>query len=213
MEMCPEPLNLPFQTLDMASNTKQVRELIGENEIEQAIGLLLDYFENGTEYDLLDQTILQKSRWADYKRKNLGGFGDEKESNAIRLSLLDITREADQRSVQPKTQYNNPPENRGNNQPPPPPPPPPKYVAQCYFNGDPNAYYVTPTNQIVMVNPMTNFTMVVASRTASMNPAFAWVYMFPNGFFYSIDHAGAIWGVNAFGMPVQMGYVSGLTGI
>jgi len=37
--------------------------------------------------------------------------------------------------------------------------------------------------------------------------------MFPNGFFYSIDHSGGIWGLNAFGMPMQMGYVQQLGGM
>jgi hypothetical protein len=58
-----------------------------------------------------------------------------------------------------------------------------------------------------MVNAITNFSMVVASRVTSVNPNFAWVYMFPNGFFYSIDQAGGIWGVNAFVLPMQLGYV------
>ena len=58
-----------------------------------------------------------------------------------------------------------------------------------------------------MVNPLNNFSTIVANRVASVNPNFAWVYLFPNGFFYNVDHSGAIWGVNAFGMPLQMGYV------
>ncbi|MCC6459538.1 MAG: hypothetical protein IT260_03640 [Saprospiraceae bacterium] len=49
--------------------------------------------------------------------------------------------------------------------------------------------------------------MLVALKTPSANPAFAWIYQFPNGAYYSIDHQGAIWGMNAYGMPMQMGYV------
>ncbi|MCA0238954.1 MAG: hypothetical protein LCH81_21455 [Bacteroidetes bacterium] len=192
----------------MSTSTKQIRELIGENEIEQAIRLLLDYLYNSKEYDLTDSAVLQKSRWAEYKRRNVSGLAENREIDEIRDSLLRIVREIDNRAVS----SNNDP---GNNYEPPrkpeynPPPPPPvkAYVAQCIFNGDPNAYYVTPGNQIVVVNPMNNFPVVVATRVASMNPAFAWVYQFPNGFYYSIDHNGAIWGVNAFGMPMQMGYV------
>lgn len=194
----------------MVNNTRQIRELIGENEIEQAISLLLDYLYSGTEYDLVDSAVLQKSRWAEYKRKNVSGLARNEDIDGIRDALLKIVRELDNRatkgatgeSTRSETIQRKPPD-----MPPPPPPPVKTYVAQCFFNGDPNTYYVTPNNQIVVVNPMTNFPVVVASRLASMNPAFAWIYQFPNGFYYSIDHNAAIWGVNTFGMPMQMGYV------
>lgn len=193
----------------MANSTKYIRELIGENEIEQAINQLLEHLNNSAEHDLTDSAVLQKSRWAEYKRKNVSGLAKNEDIDGIRDALLKIVREFDNRASKVHTvqqqQYTPP---RQQEVPPPPPPPPQKnYVAQCFFNGDPNTYYVTPNNQIVVVNPMSNFPVVVASRTASLNPAFAWVYQFPNGFYYSIDHNGAIWGVNAFGMPVQMGYV------
>lgn len=191
----------------MANNTRQIRELIGENEIEQAVSLLLDHLNAGTEYDLVDSAVLQKSRWAEYKRKNVAGLARNEDIDGIRDALLKIVRELDNRAAKVATgessgftQVNRQPEM-------PPPPPVQSYVAQCVFSGDPNTYYVAPNNQIVVVNPMSNFPVVVATRTASMNPAFAWIYQFPNGFYYSIDHNGAIWGVNAFGMPMQMGYV------
>jgi len=191
----------------MANSTKHIRELIGENEIEQAIYHLLEHLYNSAEHDLTDSAVLQKSRWAEYKRKNVSGLAKNEDIDGIRDALLKIVREIDNRASKVHTghqQQHTPPR-----QPEVPPPPPPQknYVAQCFFNGDPNTYYVTPNNQIVVVNPMSNFPVVVANRTASINPAFAWVYQFPNGFYYSIDHNGAIWGVNAFGMPVQMGYV------
>lgn len=187
----------------MKPDTQRVREFIGENDVEKAFQWLLEQCNNTLYRDLLDQVYLQKGTWAEYKRRQLAGVAEEKEFNAIKLALFDIARAIDNR-----------PEETGNlrkpEPPPPPPPPPVQYVARCYFNGDMNAYYVTPGNQIVMVNPLTNFSTVVAVRTPSMNPAFAWFYMFPNGFYYSIDHAGAIWGLNAFGMPMQMGYVQNL---
>ena len=192
----------------MTNNTRHIRELIGENEIEQAIDQLLDLLYNGAEYDLTDSAVLQKSRWAEYKRKNVSGLARNEDIDGIRDALLKIVREIDNRAIKGNTGRQEPytpprqPEN-----PPPPPPPQRNYVAQCFFNGDPNTYYVTPNNQIVVVNPMSNFPVTVATRTASLNPAFAWIYQFPNGFYYSIDHNGAIWGVNAFGMPMQMGYV------
>jgi hypothetical protein len=195
------------QTRNMATSTKQIRELIGDNEIEQAISLLLDYLYSSTEYDLTDSAVLQKSRWAEYKRKIVSGLAKNEEIDEIRDSLLRIVREIDNRAAKAGTEQQKPYEASRQPDFPPPPPPVKMYLAQCFFNGDPNTYYVAPNNQIVVVNPMSNFPVVVATRTASMNPAFAWIYQFPNGFYYSIDHNGAIWGVNAFGMPMQMGYV------
>lgn len=184
----------------MRPETNRIRELIGENDIGQAIQLLLDLIQTGRHRDLLDQTYLQKGKWAEYKRRRLAGVAEEKELNEIRLSLFDIARELDDRPEQA-------PEPERRREPPPVEPHQPQYVARCVFNGDMNAYFVAPAGQIVVVNPITNFASMVATRVPSTNPAFAWFYMFPNGFYYSIDHAGAIWGVNAFGMPMQMGYV------
>ncbi|MCC6281616.1 MAG: hypothetical protein IT262_13505 [Saprospiraceae bacterium] len=191
----------------MTNSTRHIRELIGENEIEQAIDRLLDLLYNSVEHDLSDSAVLQKSRWAEYKRKNVSGLAKNEDIDGIRDALLKIVRELDNRSI--KTPSEPPQTYTPPRMPdvPPPPPPPKAYVAQCFFNGDPNTYYVTPNNQIVVVNPMSNFPVAVATRTASLNPAFAWIYQFPNGFYYSIDHNGAIWGVNAFGLPMQMGYV------
>lgn len=194
----------------MKADSRRIRELIGDNQIEQAIRLLIDYLEMTTEDDLLDQIILQKSRFSDYTKKHLGGFGEDKEINAIRSSLLEITREAANRADRPKSSPQVKPvetpdpiqtQNVLTNTPPI------EYFAQCFFNGDPNRYFVLKNSQIVVVNPMTSMPVQVASRTASLNSAFAWVYQFPNGMYYSVDHAGVLWGVNAFGMPIQMGYV------
>jgi Effector-associated domain 11 len=191
----------------MANSSKQIRELIGENEIEQAINQLLELLYHSTEHDLSDAAVLQKSRWAEYKRKNVSGLAKNEDIDSIRDALLKIVREIDNRATTGNTSYQQQQAPPRQPEIPPPPPPQKNYVAQCFFNGDPNTYYVAPNNQIVVVNPMSNFPVVVASRTASLNPTFAWIYQFPNGFYYSIDHNGAIWGVNAFGLPVQMGYV------
>ncbi len=193
------------------ADTRRIRELIGENEIEQAVQLLIDMLDGAAASgDLLDSAILQKSRWVEYKKKNISGLGEEKEINGIRAALLNISREIDNRA---SSGHATRLPDSGNHAPPPPPqfdtpqPQQPQYIARCFFNADPNSYFVTPANQIVVVNPLTNFSTIVANRVASVNPNFAWVYLFPNGFFYNVDHAGAIWGVNAFGMPLQMGYV------
>lgn len=191
----------------MANSSKQIRELIGENEIEQAINQLLELLYHSTEHDLSDAAVLQKSRWAEYKRKNVSGLAKNEDIDGIRDALLKIVREMDNRATTGNTGYQQQQAPPRQPEIPPPPPPQKTYVAQCFFNGDPNTYYVAPNNQIVVVNPMSNFPVVVASRTASLNPTFAWIYQFPNGFYYSIDHNGAIWGVNAFGLPVQMGHV------
>lgn len=199
----------------MKPDSRRIRELIGENQIEQAIRLLIDYLEQTTEHDLLDQIILQKSRFTDYNKKHLSGFGEDKEINAIRSSLLEITREAANRADRPQSIPPAKPVETPVAQPKAsipahsvlPDPQSTEYYAQCFFNGDPNRYYVLKNAQIVVVNPMTSLPVPVATRTASLNPAFTWVYQFPNGMYYSIDYAGVIWGVNAFGMPVQMGYV------
>lgn len=186
-------------------NIKLIRNLIGENQIEQAIQLLIEHLEPSPEQDLYDQMILQKSRWADYKRKHLSGFGDDKEINAIRSAILDIAREIENRKNKPAVKETSPtsfnPPNISQ------PPLQKNYFAQCIFNGDPNLYYVQHNNQITVLNMMTNLPVFVANRVVSNLPAYAWFYQFPNGFFYSIDHQGAIWGLNPFGFPIQMGYV------
>lgn len=195
------------------ADTRRIRELIGENEIEQAIRLLIDELENAAgSGDLLDSAILQKSRWVEYKKKNISGLGEDKEINGIRAALLNISREIDNRAAtghatKLSDSSHTPPPKPPQFDTPQPPQTQPQYIARCFFNNDPNSYFVTPANQIVVVNPLTNFSTIVANRVASVNPNFAWVYLFPNGFFYNVDHSGAIWGVNAFGMPVQMGYV------
>jgi hypothetical protein len=198
----------------MKPDSRRIRELIGENQIEQAIRLLIDYLEQTTEHDLLDQIILQKSRFTDYNKKHLSGFGEDKEINAIRSSLLEINREAANRADRPLSSPSakpvETPVSKFNPIPQPsvlPDTQSKQYFAQCFFTGDPNTYYVLNNGQIVIINQMTSLPIVVATRTASLNPAFSWVYQFPNGMYYSIDHTGVIWGVNAFGMPIQMGYV------
>jgi hypothetical protein len=185
----------------MSFHAKTIRNLIGDDRLEEAIEMLIIHLEQDDDrHDLYDQMILLKSRFKDFKKKANAGVEEDKDLNSIRVALLNIIREMDQH---PKEQVHQQPRNV----PAPQVPQANPYIAQCFFNGDLNQYYVTPTNQIVMVNAITNFSMVVASRVTSVNPNFAWVYMFPNGFFYSIDHSGGIWGVNAFGLPMQLGYV------
>jgi len=188
----------------MSFHAKTLRNLIGDDRLGDAIETLIAYLEqDDTLHDVYDQVILIKGRFKDFTKKANAGVEEDKDLNSIRVALLNIVRDVDQRS---KEQAPQPPK-QSTHTPVPPAPQTNPYVAQCFFNGDVNQYFITPTNQIVMVNAVTNFSTVVASRVASVNPNFAWVYLFPNGFFYSIDHSGGIWGVNAFGLPMQLGYV------
>lgn len=185
----------------MSLNAKKIRNLIGDDRLEEALEDMLGYLEHrDNDHDLYDQAILQKGRWKDYKKKLNAGIEDDKDLNGIRMALLNILRDIEKRAREDAPV--NPP-----HPPQPAPPPQQTYVAQCFFNGDMHQYFLTPANQIVALNPMTNLPMVVASRVSSADPNIAWVYMFPNGLYYNIDHNGAIWGVNAFGFPMQMGYV------
>ncbi|MBK8556671.1 MAG: hypothetical protein IPL65_13285 [Lewinellaceae bacterium] len=191
----------------MANDTRKIREMIGNDNIDAALEALIQLLDSREDDgDLMDQSILQKGRWAEYRRKEMAGIADTTEINKIRDTLLKIARELDKRMKEAADKPTPPapqPLSPGLQQRPPQQ----QYVAQCFFNGDVNHYFVLSNNQIVAVNPMTNYTMAIASRTPSMDPNFAWVYQFPNGAYYSIDQQGAIWGVNAFGMPMQMGYV------
>ena len=179
--------------------------------MEAAIQSLIEYLGNADMPDLLDEAYMQKSRLKDYNRRLLNQMAAEGEANSIRAALLNICREIDQSGQKPGFTHNQPPVQPGgpppNHTQPVQPTQQPQYVAQCVMNGDMNQYYVTSANQVVMVNPLNNFATVIASRVPSINANFAWVCMFPNGFYYSVDHNGAIWGVNAYGMPLQMGYV------
>lgn len=82
-----------------------------------------------------------------------------------------------------------------------------QYVSRCVFNGDNISYYVTNTNAIVGVNPLTNQSMVVGQRQPSTDPRFAWLYVTPS-LRYGVDANGRIWSQNYLGQAVQIGYVT-----
>lgn len=205
----------------MSFPTHQIRELIGENEVEEAIRILCECLASTDEHELYDQSLLQKSRYHAYHKREINKLADEKELIEIRIAVLNLTRELDKRGKEPKTAvreiFNKAPLEEPKPTPiqptktpsPPPPNAPPTitYIGQCFFQNDPMSYYITSNNQIVVIQPLTQAAIPVAARMPSTNPAISWVYLFPNGFFYNIDHSGVIWGVNAFGMPMQMGYV------
>lgn len=197
----------------MKPDLHRIRELIGEDDIDEVIKVLIQNLRDSPHHDLLDGIFLQKAEWSEYKRQNIAGVAKTEDLSQIRNKLLTIARELDRRPEHAEArepgpeEWTQPEKNRRREPPPPPPPPEPQYVARCYFNADLAAYFVTPQGQIIMQNPLTNLSTAVATRVPSMNPAFAWHFMLPNGIYYNIDHNGAIWGVNAFGAPMQVGYV------
>jgi hypothetical protein len=204
----------------MEAFTKKIRRLIGDNELEEAITELENYLE-GKHQELADRVTLQRRSFTAYRKKYTAGYGEEREASAIGDQLMEIVRDIDKWEKSPlKGKEQNPTAQQSTVQPEiqidgellsissqPPAAAQNLYAARCIFYNDPNQYYVTRDNQIVMVAAMTGATMLVATKMPSYFPNVSWVYTFPNGVHYNIDLQGAIWGMNAFGQPFQMGYV------
>ena len=195
----------------METVTKKVRNLIGENEIESAISELEKYLD-GQDMELYDALLLQKRRYNAYRKQFTAGYAEEKEIAAITDQLLSIVRKIDapreekktdhhqNRNLQPdhKDQIKNPdPVYKDTHQ----------YVAKCVFFNDHNQYYLDRENRIYAVHAFNGATILVANKIPSMMPNIMWVYSFPNGMYYNVDMQGNIWGLNAFGQPMQMGMV------
>lgn len=191
---------------------EKVRGLIGEGETLPALEALEQYLK-GKNTDLYNQVIHQKGQYNSYrKQSNLGMGADPAVINKINYAILEIATAIEKGEDQSNQQndyatggqYSY--ENKQNQQPQQTQQVQ-EYIAQCFFYNDPNQYWVNRYNQIIAYNPATNLNMAVAQRVQSNDPRFAWLYYLNTGMFYSIDHQGAIWGQNMFGMPVQMGYV------
>lgn len=192
----------------MGTVADKVRELVGEGETLRAIEVLEQHLK-GRNTDLYNQVIHQKGQFNTYrKQSNLGMGADPAVAAKINYAILEIATSIEKgedqswqptggqsgggnSGIQQDTSHNQPAE----------------YTAQCFFYNDPNQYWVNRYNQIIAYNPVTNLNMPIAQRVPSNDPRFAWLYYFNTGMFYSIDHQGAIWGQNMFGMPMQMGYV------
>ncbi len=104
--------------------------------------------------------------------------------------------------------------------PPPDPAPGLTIVARCTFH-DGSASFLTSTGEIY-----TNYmgtTISIGRRVPSQQPGIAWFYVVQSsdptvqyylnimglsGTTYAVDDDGVIWGQNAWGQPVQMGYVT-----
>ncbi len=193
----------------MSIHIKTIRNYIGDNRLEEAIEQLVALLENEhTCHDLYDQTLVQKSNWHDYVYKDRLNIAKKEDLNVVIAKLLDILRTYEKRkNATPVSSASSPPTQNPTTHQQPPVPNTPRYIARCFFYNDMNAYYVLENNQVVMFNAMTNQSMIVAMRTIPLVAGYAWNYQFPDGRYYSIDGNGAIWGINFYGLPVQLGYV------
>ncbi len=191
------------------SSIKTIRSYIGDNRLEEAIEQLIALLENEDIcYDLYDQTLVQKSNWNNYVHKDRLNIAKKEDLDVVIAKLLDILRTYEKRKKEPPvspissipTQSPTPPQRQPAQQTP-------RYVARCFFYNDMNAYYVLEDNQVVMFNAVTNQSMIVAMRTMPMLAGYSWSYQFTDGRYYSVDGQGAIWGINFYGLPMQVGYV------
>lgn len=201
----------------MGNITDTIRKQLEEGENETALDALVGFLKT-IGGDLYNQAILVKGKYKEYQREKRLGLGAQPEvmSQTI-LAILALADQIDQQNLEnPPTQQDfkkmRPDAHlvQQRQQPPKQPSQPPAqspYIAQCFFNGDMAQYFVSPQNQIFMVNPMTNQTLIVGMKMPSQDQRFAWTYyMNASGNYYLVDHAGLIWG-QSFGMPFQMGYV------
>ena len=194
----------------MSVNTKQIRQLIGDNEMEEAFRSLLALLDSEARWhDLYDEAIVLKTSWNEHARKGRIGLAQKEDFNRVVSGLLEIVRAYDKRAAQtphpdPASQ---PTPQLLNTQPTPHVPQPLRRVAQCFMTGDLTEYYVLENEQIIGVNPMTKQSWGVAVRIASYVAEWAWFIQFPNTSYYSVDHQGRIWGLNMYGFPAQLGYV------
>ncbi|GEO08021.1 toll/interleukin-1 receptor domain-containing protein [Segetibacter aerophilus] len=80
------------------------------------------------------------------------------------------------------------------------------YVMRCVFVNDPNAYYVTNSNAIVMVNPYGQ-AMQVGRRIPPIFPNLAWMYQTASSM-YGVTFQGYIFATFPNGQTLQIGYVT-----
>lgn len=135
----------------------------------------------------------------------VAGWNEASELLGIKKSDVDDkpnTKPVDQTTI---------PERPSTTQPPSPNPTPnqpvtAQPVSRCVFNGDPNVYLVMSDNAIVSFNQMGQAVLIGRKVPPTMQ-GFAWMYQ--NSFTtFGVDGGGRIWGTNAFGQPMQMGYVT-----
>jgi hypothetical protein len=193
----------------MSEISDQVRTLVGQGKYQEAIDLLVrDLKSISTE--LYNQAIHIRGQYSAYHKNVLRGTGDQAETrNKISWAVLDLATQLE--NFKEKEPADQPQANNTGDDPnthhSPQPTQPATYKAQCFFNGDAMQYFITPQNQIICMNPMTNQSFMVGMKMPSQDFRYAWTYYIQaNGMYYMVDHAGVIWGQN-FGMPAQMGHV------
>ena len=82
----------------------------------------------------------------------------------------------------------------------------PTYVSRAVFAGDVNSYYVTSSNDIVMIDP-NGYTTLVGKKIAPTVPGFVWMYSTPY-ITYGVTADGSIWGRNQYGQSYKIGYLT-----
>jgi hypothetical protein len=83
----------------------------------------------------------------------------------------------------------------------------PTYVARAVFPGDPVAYFITPSDDIVAIHPQTGQPVVIGRRMPPTVPGFAWMYSTPYGS-YGVTPDGRIMNRDPIGNVFQVGYIT-----
>lgn len=87
-----------------------------------------------------------------------------------------------------------------------PQPSSPTYVSRCVFSGDPAAYYLTTTDDIIGISPQGQV-LLVGKRIPPTMQGFVWMYQTAY-ITYGVDANGRIWSRHPNGVPFQVGYVT-----
>ncbi len=80
------------------------------------------------------------------------------------------------------------------------------YVSRCVFAMDQTAYFVTNTNDIVVINTFGQ-AVIAGKKIPSNYPDFAWMYQAPNAI-YGVSFQGEIFGSLPNGQQIKVGYVT-----
>jgi hypothetical protein len=88
-----------------------------------------------------------------------------------------------------------------------PQPAQPAFVARAVFSGDPIAYYITTSDDIVAINPQTQQPVLIGKKIPPTVAGFAWMYA-TSMIVYGVTGDGRIFNRDQFGNPFQVGYVT-----
>ena len=115
--------------------------------------------------------------------------------------LGSIEAESDPPSEEPVRQPSDPV------QPTSTPSPQSQPTLRAVFTGDPVAYFVTASDDIVAVNPQTRQPVLVGRKIPPTAPGFVWMYS-TNYITYGVTNDGRIMSRDAFGRHFRVGYVT-----